>query len=197
MADFNKALTLQSDLPGAIAGRDRMRAALAAVPGAETPAAAPTPVAAAPPAAQAPFVVLGNGDLDRALSSVEETIRLDPKNASAYEKRGKIFENKGDIRQALANFNEALILQSDLSSAIAGRDRMRAALAARASPNSRRLSLRPAVQATPTPVALSRQPCRLVRRPPHPWSIRIGWHASKLSRSFTTGTSRLLAARVF
>ena len=96
LADFNKALTLQSDLSGAIAGRDRMRAALAAVPGPETPAAAPTPVAAAPPASQAPSVVLGNGDLDRALSSVEETIRLDPKNASAYAKRGRVFEKKGD-----------------------------------------------------------------------------------------------------
>ena len=136
-----------------------MHAALAAVPGPETPAAAPTPIAAAPPASQAPSVVLGNGDLDRALSSLEETIRLDPKNASAYERRGMIFETKGDLRRALADFNKALTLQGDLSSAIAGRDRMRTALAAApASPNSPAPPLvapTPAVPAaTPTPVAV-------------------------------------------
>ena len=158
-----------------------MRAALAAVPGPETPAAAPAPVAAAPPASQAPFVVLGNGDLDRALSSVEETIRLEPNNASAYAARGRVFEKKGDPRRALADFNKALTLQSDLPSAIAGRDRMRAALAAApASPNSQAPPLvapTPAVpSATPTAVAVA-SPATQARPPAAAPVVDQDWEA--------------------
>jgi tetratricopeptide (TPR) repeat protein len=181
LADFNKALTLQSDLPGAIAGRDRVRAALAAVPGAETPAVAPTAVVAAPPASQAPPAILGNGDLDRALSTVEDTIRLDPKNASAYAKRGIIFERKGDLRRALADFNKAMTLQGDLSSAIAGRGRMRAALAAApASPNSQAPPLvapTPAVpSATPKAVAVA-SPATQARPPAAAPVVDQDWEA--------------------
>jgi tetratricopeptide (TPR) repeat protein len=158
-----------------------MRAALAAVPGPETPAAAPAPVAAAPPASQAPSVVLGNGDLDRALSSVEETIRVEPNNASAYAARGRVFEKKGDPRRALADFNKALTLQSDLSSAIAGRDRMRAALAAApASPNSQAPPLvapTPAVpSATPTAVAVA-SPATQARPPAAAPVVDQDWEA--------------------
>jgi tetratricopeptide (TPR) repeat protein len=186
LADFNKALTLQSDLPGAIAGRDRVRAALAAVPGAETPAVAPTPVVAAPPASQAPPAILGNGDSDRALSTVEDTIRLDPKNASAYAKRGIIFERKGDLRRALADFNKALTLQGDLSSAIAGRDRMRAALAkvpvaaTLAPPNAQTPPVvdptPPIPSATPTPVAVA-SPAMQARPPAVAPAVDQDWEA--------------------
>ena len=180
LADFNKALTLRSDFSSAIAGRDRTRAALAAVLGTETPAVAPPPVVAAPPASQAPLAILGNGDLDQALSAAEETIRVDPKNASAYTKRGMIFEKKGDVRRALADFNKALTLQSDLSSALAGRDRVRAALAAVPGAETPAMQVRPPA-ATPV-VDQDWEACQQAVQVVHDWDKQIAGCTRVLSR---------------
>jgi tetratricopeptide (TPR) repeat protein len=89
---------------------------------------------------------VGKGDFDRALTDVEEAIRLNPKYASAYATRGVVFEKKGDPTRALADFNQALALQSDLSDAIAGRDRIRATVVATAP--------------TTTPTTLAASPAR-------------------------------------
>ena len=89
---------------------------------------------------------VGKGDFDRALTDVEEAIRLNPKYALAYATRGVVFEKKGDLTRALADFNQALALQSDLSDAIAGRDRIRATVVATAP--------------TTTPTTLAASPAR-------------------------------------
>ena len=97
---------------------------------------------------------VGKGDFDRALTDVEEAIRLNPKYAWAYATRGVVFEKKGDLTRALADFNQALALQGDLSDAIAGRDRIRAAMATGA-PTATPTTLAaasPARAAPPTPL---------------------------------------------
>ncbi len=78
------------------------------------------------------FAYFRKGDLDRALSDLEDAIRLNPKYALAYATRGMVFEKKGELPRAQADFNQALSLQTDLSEAIAGRDRVLAAIAVNA-----------------------------------------------------------------
>jgi Tfp pilus assembly protein PilF len=46
-------------------------------------------------------------DFDRALDDLNDAIRLSPKNADYFEVRGMIFEAKGDIDRAKANFISA------------------------------------------------------------------------------------------
>ena len=45
------------------------------------------------------FAYFRKGDLDRALSDLEDAIRLNPKYALAYATRGMVFEKKGSSRE--------------------------------------------------------------------------------------------------
>jgi tetratricopeptide (TPR) repeat protein len=51
-----------------------------------------------------------NGDYDRAIATVSEAIRLDPKNALAFYYRGRAYVNKGDDDRAIADYSEAIRL---------------------------------------------------------------------------------------
>lgn len=50
------------------------------------------------------------GELIRAITEYTEAIRLDPKNARAYNNRGLVYQAKGDLNRAIADFSEALQL---------------------------------------------------------------------------------------
>jgi tetratricopeptide (TPR) repeat protein len=50
------------------------------------------------------------GDSDRAIADFNETIRLDPKDASAYNSRGIAYNAKGDFDRAIADYNQAVRL---------------------------------------------------------------------------------------
>ena len=53
---------------------------------------------------------LDKRDYDAAITAFTETIRLDPRDAQAYEMRGEAFIEKGDKEQAIADFTEAIRL---------------------------------------------------------------------------------------
>jgi Tfp pilus assembly protein PilF len=77
-------------------------------------------------------VYLAQGDTDRALADFDEAIRRLPDHkltARAYRKRGEVMERRGNLAEALAAYEKALALDPSDRGAIAGRDRMRAALA--------------------------------------------------------------------
>jgi tetratricopeptide (TPR) repeat protein len=57
---------------------------------------------------------LGKGDVAAARADTEEAIRLDPKYAGGYEARGEVRENLGDVRGALDDFEQALVLKNGL-----------------------------------------------------------------------------------
>jgi tetratricopeptide (TPR) repeat protein len=76
-------------------------------------------------------IYLAQGDAERALADFDELIRRHPNAkpaAPAYRKRGEILEMRGDFAGALAAYEKALSLDPSDQSALAGRDRMRAAL---------------------------------------------------------------------
>jgi tetratricopeptide (TPR) repeat protein len=76
-------------------------------------------------------VYLTQGDMDRALADFDEAIRRHPDlklTAPAYRKRGEVLESRGDFAAALAAFETALQLDPSDKDALAGRERMRAAL---------------------------------------------------------------------
>jgi len=50
------------------------------------------------------------GDADKAISDLNEAIRLDPDYASAYNMRGTAWSQKGDLDKAFKDFNEAIRL---------------------------------------------------------------------------------------
>src|SRR5882724_10035228 len=52
-------------------------------------------------------------DHDLAIADYNEAIRLDPKNAAAYNNRGFAYGQKGDYDKALADFSEAIRLKPD------------------------------------------------------------------------------------
>ena len=51
-----------------------------------------------------------NRDYDRAIATVSEAIRLDPKSALAFYYRGRAYVNKGDDDRAIADYSEAIRL---------------------------------------------------------------------------------------
>jgi lipoprotein NlpI len=48
------------------------------------------------------------GDLDHAIADYSEAIRLDPKDADAYNNRGNVYLDKGDLDRAMADYTEAI-----------------------------------------------------------------------------------------
>jgi tetratricopeptide (TPR) repeat protein len=55
------------------------------------------------------------GDYERALRDLDETIRLNPKLAAAYGNRGDVWRRKGDLGRALSDLNEALRLDPTMT----------------------------------------------------------------------------------
>jgi Flp pilus assembly protein TadD len=47
------------------------------------------------------------GDLDKALADYSEAIRLDPANATAYQRRGVVYQKKGNPTKAEEDFAQA------------------------------------------------------------------------------------------
>jgi tetratricopeptide (TPR) repeat protein len=88
------------------------------------------------------------GDYDHAIAEYDQAIRLNPKDANPYAGRGGAYEKKGDYDRALADFDLSLQLNPNGAFARAGRERVRAALAAR--PNPARAGASQA-QSTPAP----------------------------------------------
>lgn len=50
------------------------------------------------------------GDRDRALADLNESIRLNPKDANAYNGRGQVYRRKGDYDSAIADYNQSIRL---------------------------------------------------------------------------------------
>jgi len=67
------------------------------------------------------------GEFDKALDDYSEAIRLDPKQARAYNNRGLAYQAKGDLDQAIADFNQALRLEPALGVSYLNRGRVYAA----------------------------------------------------------------------
>jgi tetratricopeptide (TPR) repeat protein len=49
-------------------------------------------------------------DLDRAIADFDQALRLDPKNAGAYDNRANALEARGDMDDAIKDYNESLRL---------------------------------------------------------------------------------------
>ena len=47
-------------------------------------------------------------EYDKAIADFSEAIRLDPKSATAYDRRAGAYEAKGNYDQAIADFTEAI-----------------------------------------------------------------------------------------
>jgi tetratricopeptide (TPR) repeat protein len=52
-------------------------------------------------------------DYDLAISKFTESIKLDPKNNSAFNNRGLTYRDKNDYDAAIADFNSALGIKAD------------------------------------------------------------------------------------
>jgi tetratricopeptide (TPR) repeat protein len=67
------------------------------------------------------------GDHDRAIAAYSEAIRLDPKNAIAFNNRGNAYGKKGwttgDYDRAVADYSEAIRLDPQYASAFCNRGR--------------------------------------------------------------------------
>jgi Flp pilus assembly protein TadD len=48
-----------------------------------------------------------NNDLDRAVADYTQAIRLNPKDADAYNRRASVFERKGDPVKAANDYSKA------------------------------------------------------------------------------------------
>jgi tetratricopeptide (TPR) repeat protein len=68
---------------------------------------------------------------DLAIGLCGIAIRRDPKNAAAYVHRGNAYNGKNEYQRAIADYDQALSIDPSLAEARQGRDRARAALAAR------------------------------------------------------------------
>jgi tetratricopeptide (TPR) repeat protein len=71
------------------------------------------PVAKPDPKASTESVQSGDdhyrrGELDEALADYTEAIRLDPKNAEAYNNRALVYNKKGELDKAITDFNDAI-----------------------------------------------------------------------------------------
>src|SRR5260370_1284729 len=62
-------------------------------------------------------VAATRGDFHRAIYSLTEAIRLDPKNVDAYVNRGGAYSKAGYYERAIADFTEAIRLAPNLADA--------------------------------------------------------------------------------
>jgi hypothetical protein len=83
-----------------------------------TAADEPTPAEAAEAAKHRADEHLVRGELDAAVVGYDEALRLDPKNAGAYESRGEAFVRRGEHGRAIADFDAALRLRPDSAPAL-------------------------------------------------------------------------------
>ncbi|MHC4447620.1 MAG: tetratricopeptide repeat protein, partial [Planctomycetota bacterium] len=60
------------------------------------------------------------GDLDRSMAHIEETLRLTPRRASAHQFKGSVLLGRSDLNGAIASFTRAIRLDSELWSAYIG-----------------------------------------------------------------------------
>ena len=61
------------------------------------------------------------GDVDRALSDYNESIRINPSYARAFNNRGNIWKDKGDLDRAIADYDQAIKLEPGFALAYANR----------------------------------------------------------------------------
>jgi tetratricopeptide (TPR) repeat protein len=64
-----------------------------------------------------------SGDYDKAIATFSEAMRLDPKNALAFDNRGLAYVKKGDYNRAIADYNEAIRLNPNYALAFCNRGR--------------------------------------------------------------------------
>ena len=50
------------------------------------------------------------GEYDKAIADYDEALKLDPKNALAYDSRGVAWYRKGEYDKAIADYGEAIKL---------------------------------------------------------------------------------------
>ena len=50
------------------------------------------------------------GRFEQALTDLNESLRLDPKSARAFQDRGNVWHKRGDLQKALADYDQALLL---------------------------------------------------------------------------------------
>src|SRR4051812_59470 len=62
-------------------------------------------------------IVSAELNVDRGLADYNETIRLNPNDASAYFNRGKFWDAKGDFDRAIADYSEAIRLDPKYAAA--------------------------------------------------------------------------------
>lgn len=62
---------------------------------------------------------MGRGNTDEALQHFREALRLDPLNAEAHYNVGSVLRSRGDLREAIAQFRQALQLRDDWVPAVA------------------------------------------------------------------------------
>src|ERR1700722_10271700 len=65
------------------------------------------------------FAYNNKGDYDRAITDMNEAIRLDPENAVAFSNRGLAYAGRGDNDRAIADYNEAIRLDAKSAAAFA------------------------------------------------------------------------------
>src|SRR5262249_41784894 len=68
------------------------------------------------------------GDAGHAIADADEAIRLDPKNAFAFNIRGKAYFDKGQYALAIIDYDQAIRLDPLLSEARQNRERAQAAV---------------------------------------------------------------------
>jgi len=56
------------------------------------------------------------GDNDRAIADFDAALKLDPKDAVAFNNRGFAYRHKGDADRAIADFGEAIRLNATIRS---------------------------------------------------------------------------------
>ena len=59
------------------------------------------------------IVYIHKGDCDKAVADETQTIRLDPKHATAYLSRGLAYKDKDDWDKAIADYTDAILFKSD------------------------------------------------------------------------------------
>ena len=71
------------------------------------------------------------GNYDRAITDFDEAIRLDPKVAVSFYRRGLAYDHQGQHNRAIADFDEAIRLDPNFTQAIKSRAEAIALMASR------------------------------------------------------------------